>query len=124
MILVALSGLLGAAGVALAASAAHVEDSTALRAAAELAMVHAVAGIAVSLVAGRSGLRFPTLWAIAAYGLVLGAGVFTAAVAGGVLADIRVPMVAPVGGSLTIMSWLGVVVAAVAEGIGRSAVRG
>lgn len=124
MMLVALAGLLGAAGVSLAAMAAHVEDSVALRAAAELAMVHAVAGIAVASFAGRQGVAFPLFWTIAGYGLVLGAGLFTAAVSGGVLADFRpLPMAAPVGGSLTIIAWLGVVVAAALEGFGKGRTR-
>lgn len=106
-VMVAFAGLLGAAGVSLAAMAAHVDDSVALRAAAELAMVHAAAGLGLIAVAQRA--RWAILWAGLAAALLLGAGLFTASVSMGVLIDFRpLPMLAPIGGSLTILAWLAV----------------
>ncbi|MDX2258954.1 MAG: DUF423 domain-containing protein [Hyphomicrobiaceae bacterium] len=110
-LLVLLAGLLGATGVALAAAAAHVGGGEALRAAAELAMIHAVAVIALLAWAGRS-MR-PQVWHGVAALMWAGAALFTAALAAATLADLRpVPGAAPAGGSLLILSWLAVAVAA------------
>ncbi|MEQ8825586.1 MAG: DUF423 domain-containing protein [Filomicrobium sp.] len=112
--LIIVAGLLGAGGVSLAAIAAHVADSTALRAAAEIAVVHAAATIGL-LVLGRHS-QTPASWTIPAAVMVLGATLFSATVALGVLADFRpVPALAPIGGTLTILSWLAVSVAGLRE---------
>jgi uncharacterized membrane protein YgdD (TMEM256/DUF423 family) len=112
--LIAVAGLLGGAGVALAATAAHVNGADALRAAAELAMVHAAAAIGLTAVAGQS--RRPWLWNAIAGVMLLGAVLFVASVSLGVLADLRpLPMLAPLGGSLTILTWLAVGVAGLME---------
>lgn len=104
-LLIAFAGLLGAAGVSLAAAAAHVSDSTPLRAAAEIAMVHAAA--TVSFVGLSNHTIRPGLWRSIAAALVLGACLFTATVSLGVLADFRpLPILAPVGGTLTILAWI------------------
>lgn len=121
MILVALAGLLGAAGVALAAVAAHVEDSVALRAAAEMAMVHASAGVGLVALQRSGGVRFAWVWSLVTAGLVLGAGVFTGAVASSSLAEFRIPNAAPIGGSVTILAWFGVFVAGLVEWFGQRA---
>ena len=114
IILVIVAGLLGACGVALAAAAAHVSDSTALRAAAEIAMVHAAALIGLLAMSRHS--TSPVYWMIAASMMALGATLFAGTVSLGVLADFRpVPALAPIGGSLTILSWLAVIVAALLE---------
>ena len=106
-LLIVLAGLLGASGVSMAALAAHVSDSTALRAAAEMAMVHAAAGIgltAFSMHTSRAGT-----WTFVAGALLVGAALFSGTVALGVLADFRpLPVLAPIGGVLTILSWIAV----------------
>ena len=112
--LIAIAGLLGAGGVGLAAIAAHVADQAAIRAAAELAMVHAAASI--GLLAYTSQATRPVLWQSVTAAMLLGAVLFTGTVALGTLADFRpIPALAPIGGSLTILSWLGVTIAAILE---------
>lgn len=120
MILIALAGLLGALGVALAAAAAHVSDSVELRAAAELAMVHATAVIALHLVSRHTTV--PVLWLLVASVMWAGTTLFTLAVALPAMTEIRLfTNAAPIGGSLTILSWVGVFVAALIETLrGRS----
>lgn len=120
MIFVALAAILGGGGVTLAALAAHVEDSVAIRAAAELAMVHAVAVIALVAFA-RHNVRYSVVWSVVTAAMLIGASLFTSAVALAALADLRpIPGAAPIGGSLTILSWLGVFVAALLEWMGES----
>lgn len=113
-VLIALAGLLGAAGVTLAALAAHVDNSTALRAAAELAMVHAAAAIgllAFSQHSGRAGL-----WRWIATAMLLGAALFSATVSLGILAEFRpLPALAPIGGTVTILSWIAVAATSILE---------
>jgi uncharacterized membrane protein YgdD (TMEM256/DUF423 family) len=113
-ILVIIAGILGGCGVSLAAAAAHVSDSTALRAAAEISMVHGAAILALAAFANQS--KSPLIWNLAGIAMALGATLFTGTVALGVLADFRpLPALAPIGGSLTILSWFGVVVAGLRE---------
>ena len=112
--LIALAGVLGAAGVALAAVAAHVDGSEALRAAAELAMVHAVAGLTIVGISLHA--RWPRLWRTIAGIMLIGAVFFVSTVSLSVLAEFRpFPMLAPVGGSLTILAWVGVSIAGLIE---------
>ena len=117
--LVVVAGLLGGAGVALAAAAAHVDGSDALRAAAELAMVHAAAGlaiIAISLHVGRTWL-----WQTIVGTMLIGATLFVGTVGLGVLAEFRpLPMLAPLGGSLTMLAWVGVSIAGLIEWMNSS----
>jgi len=117
--LIAVAGLLGAAGVALAAAAAHVDGSEALRAAAELAMVHAVAGLAIIAISLHA--RRPWLWRTIVGIMLTGAILFVGTVGLGVLAEFRpLPMLAPVGGSLTILAWVGVSIAGLIEWMNSS----
>jgi len=104
--LVAWAGLLGAAGVALAAVAAHRVESPALIAASTMLLVHAAA--AISLTASLSLSRLRTT----AAGLMLfAASLFGGDVALHTLAGSHLfPMAAPTGGSLLIASWLFVAV--------------
>lgn len=114
--LVALAGLLGAAGVSLAAAAAHISGDETLRAAAEMAMVHA-AGV-IGLVGFSQNASRPRLWRFIAAAMLLGAWLFTGTVALGQLADFRpLPMLAPVGGTITILSWIAVALAGALEWI-------
>lgn len=113
-LLIAFAGILGAAGVSLAAAAAHVASGDAVRAAAEIAMVHAAAVIALTAYAHHA--NGPAKWRWIAAAMLLGASLFSATVGLGALADFRpLPMLAPIGGSLTILSWLAVAIAGIAE---------
>ncbi|MEO1207178.1 MAG: DUF423 domain-containing protein [Pseudomonadota bacterium] len=118
MILIALAGLLGGSGVALAAIAAHVQDTVVIRAAAELAMVHAVAVIA--LVAFAKNAKYTVIWTIVTAAMLVGAALFASAVTLASLADFKpIPGAAPIGGSLTILSWVGVFAAGMMEWMGQ-----
>lgn len=112
--LIAISGLLGGSGVTLAALAAHAGGAEALRAAAELAMVHAPAVIGLVAISGQTS--HPWLWHSIAAVMLLGAVLFVGTVSLGILADLRpLPMLAPTGGSLTIAAWVAVAVAGLLE---------
>lgn len=118
-LLIAVAGLLGAAGVSLAAVAAHVSDSTALRAAAEIAMVHAAAVIAIVAIANHA-VR-PAFWRYIAAAMLLGAALFTVTVSLGVLTDFRtIAALAPIGGSLAILAWIAVAAAGLCEAASSS----
>ncbi len=107
-----LSGLSGAGGVATYAAAAHVAGADdparfALSNAAIMMMVHAAGATAVALAAHHA--RGAIAWRLIALGLVSGALLFGGAVALPKLvspAFALFPMAAPIGGSLTIVSWL------------------
>ena len=109
-VILALAGLAGAGGVALAAVAAHKVDSPALAAAATMLMIH------VAAVAGLLALARSRAWLEAA-GLMLGAAaLFSGDIAVHTLAGQHIfPMAAPTGGSLLIASWLAVAILALLE---------
>jgi uncharacterized membrane protein YgdD (TMEM256/DUF423 family) len=101
--LVAWAGLSGAAGVALAAIAAHKVESPALVAASTMLLVHAVAAVALmALTSAPARLR------LAAAGVMLfAASLFGSDVTLHTLTGSHLfPMAAPTGGSLLIASWL------------------
>jgi uncharacterized membrane protein YgdD (TMEM256/DUF423 family) len=98
--------LMGAAGVAAAAGAAHGGGEF-LAPAAQLLLVHAVAALALAPLIG--GARFG-LSAIA--GLEAGSILFAADMAMRAFeAKALFPMAAPTGGSLVILSWLAAAIA-------------
>ncbi|MDA9412776.1 DUF423 domain-containing protein [Bradyrhizobium sp. CCBAU 45384] len=109
----ALAGLMGAAGVALAAAAAHGTDASRLASASAMLLFHATAILAVVALLAR-GLLHGGIGLIAAFGFVIGAMLFAGDLtlrqyAGHAL----FPMAAPTGGTLMILSWLVVTIAAV-----------
>jgi uncharacterized membrane protein YgdD (TMEM256/DUF423 family) len=111
-ILIALAGLMGAAGVALAAAGAHGKPGAGLDSAGYLLLIHAVAVIAATL-AVRSGLVARPLGAIAIWGFVIGASLFAADVAARAWLGSRLfPFTAPAGGLIQIASWLTLAAAA------------
>ncbi|MEL7048719.1 MAG: hypothetical protein AAFO75_07115, partial [Pseudomonadota bacterium] len=62
------------------------------------------------------------VWTSVTLAMLFGAATFTAAVALASLADARpIPGAAPVGGSLTILAWVGVFAAAIMEWLGADA---
>lgn len=105
-LLIAIAGLYGAAGVALAAVAAHAPDAARLGPASSMLLFHAAAIIAAVLLADR-GLAAPG----AARGAAIGFAVGTALFAGELslrqfTGHSLFPMAAPSGGALLIASWL------------------
>ena len=108
--ILALAGLAGAGGVALAAVAAHKVDSPALATAATLLMIHAAA------VVGLLALAHSRAW-LAAASLMLGAAsLFSGDIALHTLCGQHIfPVAAPTGGSLLIASWIAVAGLAVCE---------
>ena len=106
------AGLLGAAGVALAAVGAHAKPGSGLDSAAHIALFHALAVIAGATLLERGGLQ-RTLLALACLGWLLGTLLFTGSVALRVLLDVRLfPMSAPTGGVTLIAAWLAFALAA------------
>ena len=115
-ILIVFAGLMGAAGVALAAAAAPGTDASRLAAASEMLLFHATAVLATAaLLAG--GILQRTIGFAAAFGFVIAAGLFAGDLtlrqyAGHAL----FPYAAPLGGTLLIASWLAVGASAVVPG--------
>ena len=112
-ILVVLAGLMGAAGIALAAASAHGQPGTGLDSAGYMLLFHAAA-ILGGLGIVHSGFvsRPLALTALAAF--VLGAALFSGDVALRAFAGHRLfPMAAPAGGMILIAGWLILSVAAI-----------
>lgn len=109
------AGLLGAAGVGLASVAAHRVPTPAMASAAQMLMVHAVAVLVVSAWSVRSA-HAAGWWRVAARVMLLGVALFAGDIAlRGLEVGSLFPMAAPIGGSLTILAWLLVAVAAAIE---------
>ena len=110
MILAALAGVFGAAGVATAAAAAHIANDTSLHTAADFLLFHAAALLAiVAMMRGRAHGGLLAAGSLIAAGTVL----FCGDLAIRVLAGLRLlPMAAPTGGVLLIAGWLTAAVAA------------
>jgi uncharacterized membrane protein YgdD (TMEM256/DUF423 family) len=110
--LIVVAGLMGAAGVALAAMAAHQADAARLAPASSMLLFHAPALLAAVLL-GERGLvgRVPGL--LAAFGLAAGAMLFAGDLVLRHFAGHGLfPMAAPTGGMLLIAGWLALAVAA------------
>jgi uncharacterized membrane protein YgdD (TMEM256/DUF423 family) len=108
------AGLAGAAGVGLAAAAAHKVDSPALATAATMLTLHAAAAVGIFAVGLRS-VR-PKLWSAAALLMLLAASLFSGEIAFHTFTDnASFQFLAPVGGSGMILSWLLVAVAGFAS---------
>lgn len=104
-----IAALQGAGGVSLAAAAAHVDASPLLGTASQFLMIHAAAGLALGarLAAGAPLRRF---LAGAAFAMQAGVTLFAADLAGRVwLGGKLFPFAAPMGGGLTILAWLALV---------------
>ncbi|HEX5210151.1 MAG TPA: DUF423 domain-containing protein [Pseudolabrys sp.] len=113
-ILIAWAGLMGAAGIVLAAAGAHGKTGAGLDGAGYLLLIHAVAVIA-GVIAARQGLVLRPLGLIVVCGFILGAILFAADVAARAWLGHRLfPFAAPAGGMILIVSWLGLVAAALA----------
>lgn len=106
-ILIALAGLMGAAGVALWSAAAHIAPGSHLDTASYMLLFHASAVVAVTL-AMQGGLLRSGLAQFAAQGFVLGAILFAADLACRALygTPFLFRMAAPTGGGIVIASWI------------------
>lgn len=108
------AGLVGAAGVALAAVAAHRVNDPALATAAPLLVMHASAALAIVALAGRC--TRPMAWTIAALLLLAGAALFAGDMTLRAFTGNRLfPFAAPTGGSAMIAGWLMVALSSLLE---------
>src|ERR1700722_7196324 len=112
-IFIALAGLMGAAGIALAAASAHAAPGAGLDSAAYMLLFHAAA-----LVGGAALIQQGVLWRPLAFivlaAWIVGAGLFSGDIAMRAFAGHRLfPFAAPSGGMIMIATWLALTVAAV-----------
>jgi len=111
-LLLGLAGLTGAAGVALAAASAHGADASRLASASAMLLFHATAILATVALLGR-GLLHGGIGLVAAFGFVIGAALFAGDLTLRQYAGHSLfPYAAPTGGTVMILSWLTVTLAA------------
>jgi uncharacterized membrane protein YgdD (TMEM256/DUF423 family) len=111
-LLICVAAVMGACGVMVAAGAAHLPDATRLAAASSMLLFHAPAAIATIAVADRAVIH-ATLGITAAAGFVIAASLFAGDLVLRQYAGHGLfPMAAPTGGTLLILSWLVLAVAA------------
>jgi uncharacterized membrane protein YgdD (TMEM256/DUF423 family) len=112
-VIVIAAGLMGAAGVSLAAVAAHKTGGTLLLSASSMLLFHAPAALLAILLAERQ-IVHPRLGLAAGCGFVAGATLFCADLTMLQFLGHRLfPMAAPSGGTLMILSWLLLAIAAI-----------
>jgi uncharacterized membrane protein YgdD (TMEM256/DUF423 family) len=113
-ILIALAGLMGAAGIVLTAAGAHGKPGAGLDSAGYLLLVHALAVMGTVLLI-RQGVVLRPLALIVVWGFVAGAALFAGDVAARAYLGGRLfPFAAPTGGLIMIASWLALAAAALA----------
>jgi uncharacterized membrane protein YgdD (TMEM256/DUF423 family) len=111
-ILVILAAVMGADGVILAAMAAHQPDATRLAAASSMLLFHSTAVLAVVALAER-GVIHLRIGIAAAWGFVIAAALFAGDLTLRQYAGHSLfPLAAPTGGTLLIVSWVVLAVAA------------
>jgi uncharacterized membrane protein YgdD (TMEM256/DUF423 family) len=99
------AGLVGAAGVALAAAGAHGNALSALTPAAQFLLMHAAAALAIVAIAMRA--THPAGFLIAALILLVGVTLFSGDITMRTFSGHRLfPMAAPTGGTTLIIGWL------------------
>jgi len=112
--LAGLAGFSGAAGVILAAVAAHRINDASLATAAHFLIMHAGAVLAVVALSRRC--TRPLAWLVAAAVLLAGSALFSGDIALRAFTGARLfPMAAPTGGTLQILGWIMIAVAAALE---------
>ena len=105
-IVIALAGLMGAAGVILAAAGAHGAPNAGLDSAAYMLLFHAAALLSGVALAQQALLRRP-LTIVVLFAWIVGASLFAGDVAFRAFAGHRLfPMAAPTGGVILIAAWL------------------
>jgi uncharacterized membrane protein YgdD (TMEM256/DUF423 family) len=113
-ILIAMAGLMGAAGVILAAAGAHVAPGSGLDSAATMLLFHAAAVLGGAALP-QQGMLWRPLALIVLAAWVLGAALFSGDIALRAFAGHRLfAFAAPTGGMILIAAWLGLAGAAVA----------
>jgi len=111
-ILIILACILGADGIVLAALAAHEPDATRLSAASSMLLFHATAALAAVALAERGVIR-GRIGLAAGFGFVLAAALFAGDLTLRQFAGHGLfPMAAPTGGTLLIVRWLTLALAA------------
>jgi uncharacterized membrane protein YgdD (TMEM256/DUF423 family) len=111
-ILIILAGIMGADGVILAAASAHQPDATRLASASSMLLFHATAVLAVVALTER-GILHVRIGIASALGFVVAAALFAGDLTMRQYAGHGLfPMAAPSGGTLLIVSWLVLAVAA------------
>lgn len=100
-----LAALLGAAGVALAAVAAHGSEGPQLATAAQFLMVHGAAALALTALAAHAGRPVGLL--AGASLMIFAAALFSGDLAARTFLGTRLfPFATPTGGSLLVVAWL------------------
>jgi uncharacterized membrane protein YgdD (TMEM256/DUF423 family) len=111
-ILIILAGIMGADGVVLAAASAHQADASRLASASSMLLFHSSAVLAVAALAER-GVIHVRIGTAAAFGFVIAAALFAGDLTLRQYAGHSLfPMAAPTGGTLLILNWLMLAVAA------------
>lgn len=111
-ILTGLAAIMGADGVILAAASAHQADATRLGSASSMLLFHASAVLAAVALAER-GVIHARIGMTAAWGFVIAAALFSTDLTLRQYAGHSLfPFAAPTGGTLLILSWLALAVAA------------
>ena len=111
-ILIVLAAIMGADGVMLAAASAHGADATRLASASSMLLFHASAVLGAVALAER-GIVHTKIGITAAFGFVVAAGLFASDLTLRHYAEHGLfPFAAPTGGTLMIVSWLALAVAA------------
>jgi uncharacterized membrane protein YgdD (TMEM256/DUF423 family) len=111
-ILIILAGLMGAGGVVLLAASAHAAPGAGLDSAGQILLFHAAALLG-AVAALSQGLLMRPVALVALAGFVLGALLFSGDIALRAFAGQRLfPFAAPSGGTILIMAWLAVALAA------------
>ena len=111
-ILIILAGIMGADGVVLAAASAHQADAARLASASSMLLFHATAVLAVVALAERAVIHI-RVGIAAAFGFVIAAALFAGDLTLRQYAGHSLfPMAAPTGGTLLIVSWLVLALAA------------
>jgi uncharacterized membrane protein YgdD (TMEM256/DUF423 family) len=109
---VVLAALMGAAGVMLAAASAHLPDASRLAAASSMLLFHATAVLGTVALVERAAINI-RIGMVAAFGFVIAALLFAGDLTLRQYAGHGLfPMAAPTGGTLLIVSWLVLAVAA------------
>jgi len=111
-LILVLAGLMGAAGVALGAAAAHGQPGSGLDSASHMLLFHAAAVLGGAALVHQAMLA-RTVGLIALFAFVVGAALFAGDITARAYLGHRLfPMAAPTGGTILIAGWLVLAVAA------------
>jgi uncharacterized membrane protein YgdD (TMEM256/DUF423 family) len=119
-ILILCAGVMGASGVILAAAGAHAAPNAGLSSAAYMLLFHAAAILGGASLTQQGVLWRPVMLAVL-IGWVAGAALFAGDVTMRAFAGHRLfVMAAPIGGTILIVAWIGLIGAAVCAIVGRT----